>query len=148
DATARASEAARADARAALDEPGAPAPGTAAWAELRARSVHARYLTIYRTLADPAYLDLTIDHDDRRLGSIFAAGDPLVANHGYGGLARVMTARGWLSTWSGLSSSAQVARTVPQVTAPTLVVHPTADTEIRRWQAQEIFDAAGASDKK
>ena len=148
DATARAAEAARTEARATLAEPGAPAVGSAAWAELRARSVHAHYLTIYRTLADPAYLDLTIDPDDRRLGTIFAAGDPLVANHGYGGLARVMTARGWLSTWSGLSSSAEVARTVPHVTAPTLVVHPTADTEIRRWQAQAIFEAAGASDKQ
>ena len=25
-------------------------------------------------------------------------------------------------------------------------MHPTADTEIRRWQAEEIVDAAGAGD--
>jgi alpha-beta hydrolase superfamily lysophospholipase len=57
-----------------------------------------------------------------------------------------MTARGWLSTWSGLSSSAKLAATIPNVNVPTLLVHPTADTEIRVWQAEEIVASAGAAD--
>ena len=125
-----------------IDKDAAPA----AWREQRRRAVFSRYHTIYRTLADPAYLDLSIDPDERPMGSLFAFPDPFDANYGRGGLARMMTSRGWLSTWSGLSSHAKLADTMPRVTVPTILVHPTADTEIRVWQAKEIVANAGAAD--
>jgi pimeloyl-ACP methyl ester carboxylesterase len=145
DAIAKASIAESADAGQQLRRITDPDPAT--FRELRRRAVFTKYLTIYRTLADPAYLDLSIDPDERPIGSLFAFPDPFDANYGRGGLARTMTARGWLSTWSGLSSHAKLADTMPQVTVPTILVHPTADTEIRIRQAKEIVDNAGAADK-
>jgi pimeloyl-ACP methyl ester carboxylesterase len=145
DAVARESIEAAGEARARLPQVDA-ASDPAGWRRLRQRAVHTRYLTIYRTLADPAYLDLSIDPDDRPLGSLFAFPDPLDANYGRGGLARVMTARGWLSTWSGLSSPARLADTLPHVLVPTLILHATADTEIRIAQAREIRDNSGSDD--
>jgi pimeloyl-ACP methyl ester carboxylesterase len=126
-----------------VDKVGVPAE----WRELRRRAVFTKYMVIYRTLADPAYLDLSIDPDERPMGSLFAFPDPFDANYGRGGLSRTMTARGWLSTWSGLSSHAKLADTMPEVKVPTILIHPTADTEIRVWQAKEIVDNSGASDK-
>jgi len=117
-----------------------------AWSAWRKRAVHQPTLVIHRTLADPAYLDLSIDPDDRPLGSLFAFPDPFDANYARLGLARTMTPRGWLSTWSGLSSHARLADTMPHVKVPTLILHPTADTEIRLRQACEIRDQAGSDD--
>ena len=116
------------------------------WRAFRKRAVHQPTLVIHRTLADPAYLDLSIDPDERPMGSLFAFPDPFDANFARLGLARTMTPRGWLSTWSGLSSHARLADTMPHVKIPTLILHPTADTEIRVRQALEIRDQAGSDD--
>jgi len=106
-----------------------------------------RYMVIYRTLANPAYLDPTIDPNRRPLGSIFSPGDPIIGNYGPLGLARVMTPRAWLSTWSGLSSQADLPDTIRHVTIPTLIVYADGDCDIFPSEQREILEASAASDK-
>ena len=106
-----------------------------------------RYMTIYRTLANPAYLDLTIDPSNRPRGSIFSPGDPVIGNYGAGGLARVMTPRAWLSTWSGLSSQADLPDTIRHVTIPTLIVYADADCDIFPAEQAELLANCAATDK-
>ncbi|WP_322795293.1 hypothetical protein [Tepidiforma sp.] len=115
---------------------------------IRRRARLGRYLVIYRTLANPAYLDPTIDPSRRPLGSIFSPGDPIIGNYGPGGLARVMTPRGWLSTWSGTSSQAELPDTIRRVTVPTLIVYPDGDSDIFPSEQREIFENSGAADRQ
>jgi pimeloyl-ACP methyl ester carboxylesterase len=116
-------------------------------ARLARHAYQRRYLPIYRTLADPRYLDPSLDASQRPLGSIFSFGrDPIVGNFGEG-LARTMSARGWLSTWSGLSSRAALERTLPHVRVPTLVIGALADMDIYPSEVRAAFEASGAADK-
>ena len=112
-----------------------------------AGAVHARYLTIYRTLADPAYLDPTIDPDDR------AAGHRVRSRRPHGRQLRLRRTgphddapAAGCRPGRGCRPRPKLADTMPSVTVPTLVVHPTGDTEIRLHQAEAIRDAAGADD--
>ncbi|MFT7651229.1 MAG: hypothetical protein ACI9UU_000331 [Candidatus Azotimanducaceae bacterium] len=115
---------------------------------IRRRAKLFRYMVIYRTLANPAYLDPNIDPSDRPIGSIFAAGqDPYNTNHGAGGLSRIMTPRGWLSTWSGTSSFANLYETIKGVSVPTLFISADGDMDIYPAQQRLMIDNAGASDK-
>jgi pimeloyl-ACP methyl ester carboxylesterase len=106
-----------------------------------------RYMIIYRTLANPAYLDPSIDPSRRPLGSIFSPADPIIGNYGPGGLARVMTPRAWLSTWSGLSSQADLPDTIQHIHIPTLIVYADGDCDIFPSEQQELLEKSAAADK-
>jgi esterase/lipase len=64
------------------------------------------------------------------------------------GFGRICTPRAWLSTWSGLSSNADLMQTLPEIEQPTLVVNAGRDREIYpESDAKPIFAAVGASDR-
>jgi pimeloyl-ACP methyl ester carboxylesterase len=115
--------------------------------DARRRAVTVPYLTVYRTLADPGFVDLTIEPSDRVLGSVFAPADPFLGNYGRGGVGRVMTARGWLSTWSAAYTHADMRACLPEFDCPSLFVSATADTEVRPPEFDEIVAASAATDK-
>ena len=106
-----------------------------------------RYMVIYRTLANPNYLDLTLDPSNRPTGSIFSPADPVLGNYGPGGLARLMTPGAWLSTWSGLSSQADLPDTITHVAIPTLIVFADGDCDIFPSEQRELMEKSGAADK-
>ena len=146
DAIARAAledaERARAASKAADFATAAPATRSAA----RRHAMNPQMMVIYRTQANPAYLDLTIDPSERETGSIFSSRPDLYNYHAFG-LARVVTPAAWLSTWSGLSSHANLIRNLPAITVPTLVVGAMADQDIFIAYAHAEFAASGAADK-
>ena len=91
--------------------------------------------------------DLSLDPSDRAYGSLWG-GDPFTSNLGSVGFARVCSPESWLSTWSGLSSNATLAKTAPGITQPTLLVEYTGDPACFPSVIREIYSAVGSSDKR
>ena len=79
------------------------------------------YMRVYRTDADPRSIDRSLDPSDRDYGSIWGVRPDLI-NYGPVGFGRIVTAEAWLSTWSGLSSRAEIADTGARMTLPSLMV--------------------------
>ena len=109
-------------------------------------SVHTPIMTVWRTDADLRCFDLSLDPSARRYGSLWGP-NPFVSNFGSVGFARTCTADSWLSTWSGLSSNALMAKTAPGVREPTLMVVYDGDNSVFPEDADRIFAAVGATDK-
>jgi hypothetical protein len=97
----------------------------AAWGETRStrdrrRSIATEFLTVYRTDADPRFVDLSLDPSKRSIGSLWGV-RPDWINYGAVGFGRIVSPEAWLSTWSALSSRATIERTGAGVTLPALI---------------------------
>ena len=90
---------------------------------------------VYRTMADPRIVDLSLDPNDRPAESIWGA--PKAINYGANNVGRFTTLTSWLSQWSSASRAdgpASLART----TVPVLNLEFSADaavfpSDIRLW---------------
>jgi len=105
------------------------------------------YMIVYRTEADLRAFDLSLDPSEREAGSLFSY-RPDLTNYMEFGFARVQTPRAWLSTWSGLSSNADVVQNAAKITVPSLVIYYRGDNAIFPSEARAVHEALAASDKQ
>jgi hypothetical protein len=112
----------------------------------RRRSLAPHVITVYRTNADPRTVGLSLDPSERPYGSLFGTRHDLI-NYGLVGFGRLTTPEAWLSTWSGLSSNADLVRCAPGVTAPTLFIELTGDQAAFPADSRRMVDALGARDR-
>jgi pimeloyl-ACP methyl ester carboxylesterase len=98
-----------------------------------------RAFIVSGTVADPGFLDLTIDPNDRAIGTYW--GPAAVANTFPAGPARVCTLRSWLSNWSIDTTNGDARKHLGSVTVPLLLVNGTADQGIRQSHTDAVWDA-------
>jgi pimeloyl-ACP methyl ester carboxylesterase len=116
--------------------------------QLQVREAFEPIMIVYRTMANLHYVDRRLDPSERSYGSLF--GDrPDIMNYRHRGFARIVTPHGWLSTWSGLSSNANIPTTATLITEPALVINAGRDRDVYPLtHSRKIFDALASVDKE
>jgi pimeloyl-ACP methyl ester carboxylesterase len=125
-----------------------------AWAQdqlVRLKAAHGphaeRSFIIHGTMADPRWLDPSLDPNERAPGRCYL-GDPRLINDAPGGLGRVATLRSWLSQWSCDLSNADGVACARQVSVPALVIGNGADDACTPSHTTRLFEALAPADKQ
>ncbi len=105
-----------------------------------------RAFVTHRTMADPRFLDPTVDPNGRKPGWTYL-GNPETVNSGPVGLGRFSTLRSWLSQWSPAHTRANSLVTGRHVTVPFLAVECGADDAAPQPHTGAIFTAVGSADR-
>jgi len=113
--------------------------------ERERRRQRVQHMHIHRTMADPAFCDLSIEPDDRTVAAYNNHPRPDLVNWGPGVVA-VLQPQAWLSTWSGLSSRAETIENLRLTEEPTLVVHYAGDSITRLSEASAMAEAPATDD--
>jgi pimeloyl-ACP methyl ester carboxylesterase len=103
--------------------------------------------TVHGTMADPRWLDATVDPNERPAGVCYL-GDPRLVNNGPVGLARFSTLRSWLSQWSLDESNAHGERNAANTHVPTLVIGNRADSACTPSHTRRLYQAIPHDDKQ
>ena len=102
---------------------------------------------VHGTMADPRWLDPTVDPNERTPGTCYL-GDPRVVNMSPVGLARFCTLRSWLSQWSYDDAHADGVTCGRDIAVPALVIGNLADDACTPSHTRRLFDAIGHPDKE
>src|SRR5439155_22345969 len=105
------------------------------------------HLLIHRVLACPEWVDLSIEPDDRDVGSFNNDPRPDLQNYEWS-VATFLTPAAFLSTWSGPSTRADVFDSLPAIADPLLVVHYAGDAATRISEARRFLEVSGAYDNQ
>ncbi len=118
-------------------------------AQLRARGGFEmeRGFVTHRTMAEPRFLDASIDPNDRPIGSCFM-GHPETVNSGPVGSARFSTLRSWLSQWSIDDTHAHGEKCAAHMSVPMLAIEHSADDAVPQPHTHRVFDACASADKR
>ena len=104
-------------------------------------------MTVYRTMANLNYVDATLDPSKRGYGCLLSE-RPDLMNFQLTGFGRIQTPDAWLSTWSGLSSNANLLRNGHAITEPVVVVNAGRDRDVYpESHSRAIFNALASKDK-
>ncbi len=102
---------------------------------------------VHRTMAEPKWLDPTIDPNGRKPNWCFL-GDPPIVNDSPVGLARFTSLRSWLSQWSWDDAKADGEKSARRISIPALVVGNTADDGITPEHTHKLYNAIPHDDKE
>jgi len=91
-------------------------------------------------MADPRWLDSTLDPNDRKPQWCFL-GEPRVVNMSPIGLARFCSLRSWLSQWSYDDSNADGPKCAERIKVPVLLIGNSADDGCPPSHNQTIYDS-------
>jgi len=103
---------------------------------------------VHGTMADPRWMDLSIDPNDRKGPNWCYMGEPRIVNMMPAGLARYCSLRSWLSQWSYAESRADGPRCAGDISVPVLVVENSADDGCTPSHAARIYAGIGHDDKE
>ena len=101
---------------------------------------------VHRTMADPKWLDPSIDPNGRQPNWCFL-GDPETVNNSPIGLARFCSLRSWLSQWSYDFAQGDGINCAKKISVPTLVIGNTDDDGITPSHTKNLYDAIGHDNK-
>lgn len=104
-------------------------------------------MVIYRTMANPNYVDNSLDPSPRGYGSLLSE-RPDLMNFQLTGFGRLVTPDAWLSTWSGLSSNANLLKNSQSITEPVVVVNAGRDLDVYpETHTKAVFRMLASQDK-